>query len=292
MTYSSQKFLIKYLNALIYNALDSNITDSPLQAWTDNLSSSSASSSNSQELILPDTARIQNITHLTALSGSFDELHAKIWAQVCLAKSAMNSAWSPNINLDNGLHLSLSIHMSPAMLYEMAGEFLSLEAGRQAPKEITMGSAMEISEINSSVITESSDIIEIHNSAAQGKGKEIAFEVPECTSQVRRSTRSNKYDGFNHKNLSEARAIKSKVKPRKIPCAKPHISKNKKMVNSAALHLASDALKETPVPVMQSIAINLCGVPPDEISEEKLLGLPLEKDKAEEASDFQPDGTA
>jgi hypothetical protein len=64
------------------------------------------------------------------------------------------------------------------------------------------------------------------------------------------------------------------------------------MVNSATLHLASDALKETPVPVMQSIAINLCGVPPDEISEEKLLGLPLEKDKAEEASDLQPDGTA
>jgi hypothetical protein len=64
------------------------------------------------------------------------------------------------------------------------------------------------------------------------------------------------------------------------------------MVNTAVLHLASDTLKETPVPVMQSIAINLCGVPPDEISEERLLGLPLEKDKAEESTAMQSDDTA
>jgi hypothetical protein len=36
------------------------------------------------------------------------------------------------------------------MLYEMAGEFLFLEAGRQTPKEITMGTALKISEISSS----------------------------------------------------------------------------------------------------------------------------------------------
>jgi hypothetical protein len=235
--------------------------------------------------MLPDTARIQNITHLTAISGSFEDLHAKIWAQVCLAKSVMNSALSPNISLDNGHHLSLSIHMSPAMLYEMAGEFLFLEAGRQTPKEITMGTALEISEISSSCLelnsatTESSDIIEIRNSAAEGKGKEIASEVPECTSQVRRSTRSNKYDGFNHKNLSEARATKSKVKQRKILAVQQKIQKPKKLSKNSIIQGGQSELVATPIPVLQAIGINLCGVPPEELAEERLLDPTLADDQ-------------
>jgi hypothetical protein len=38
-------------------------------------------------------------------------------------------------------------------------------------------------------------------------------------------------------------------------------------------------IPDTPVPVMQSIGVNLCGVPPEELSPEKLLA--TSKNKAE-----------
>jgi hypothetical protein len=187
--------------------------------------------------------------------------------------------------------------MTPAMLFEMAGEFLFLKAGREIPKRITLGSPLEdsqpcsaLSEQNSST-ADSSAMIEMHSSVPNGKGKEIASQVPECTSQVRRSTRSNKYDGFNHKNLSEARTVKSKVKPRKVPSVKPKINKSKKTTSTATLLLDSDVLKDTPIPVMQSIGINLCGVPPEELSDDKLLALPIVKDKDEDASAMQTEDT-
>jgi hypothetical protein len=76
---------------------------------------------------------------------------------------------------------------------------------------LVWGTALEASQIcidypeHNSSTAESSSMIEVQSPAAYGKGKEIVSIVPECTSQVRRSTISNKYDGFDHKNLPEAR---------------------------------------------------------------------------------------
>jgi hypothetical protein len=43
-----------------------------------------------------------------------------------------------------------------------------------------------------------------------------ALQAPDCTTQVRRSSTCNKYNGFKPKNISDTKAAKSKVKPRKI----------------------------------------------------------------------------
>jgi hypothetical protein len=43
--------------------------------------------------------------------------------------------------------------------------------------------------------------------------------------------------------------------------------------------------------LLQSIGVNLCGVPPEEISEEQLLALPVEKDKTEEITAMQSEDT-
>jgi hypothetical protein len=64
------------------------------------------------------------------------------------------------------------------------------------------------------------------------------------------------------------------------------------LVNSATLQLDPDALKETPILLLQSIGVNLCGVPPEEISEEQLLALPVEKDKTEEITAMQSEDTS
>jgi hypothetical protein len=42
------------------------------------------------------------------------------------------------------------------------------------------------------------------------------METPTCTNQVRRSTRCNTYNGFKPMIVSDAKPVKSKVKPRKV----------------------------------------------------------------------------
>jgi hypothetical protein len=94
---------------------------------------------------------------------------------------------------------------------------------------------------------------------------------------VRRSTRNTRFQGFKSKNLSEAKHVVSKVKPRKTPTMRE--------VNSQTGDSSSTASKmmdipATPVPVIQSIGINLCGVPPEELSPEKLLATSKNKTEA------------
>ena len=69
-------------------------------------------------------------------------------------------------------------------------------------------------------------------------------ETPEETSVVRRSTRSNKYDGFKQKSVSDAKPIQSKVKPRKVPKAPISNAAKKKAISEAkaGAFLAADVL--------------------------------------------------
>jgi hypothetical protein len=71
--------------------------------------------------------------------------------------------------------------------------------------------------------------------------------------------------------------MKSKVKPRKIPSISTADMVEDNGTEEAPLadqqivvsHLQVPPI--TPVPVMQSIGINLCGVPPEDLSPQKLL---------------------
>jgi hypothetical protein len=98
--------------------------------------------------------------------------------------------------------------------------------------------------------------------------------MPESTLQVRRSPRTNKYDGFKPRNDSDTKTVKSKVKPRKDP------SKQKANADTPA---APSTSAVTPIPVLQSIGINLCGIPPTEVSSQKLLS-PLQEGSSSDSS--------
>src|SRR4051794_4239627 len=106
--------------------------------------------------------------------------------------------------------------------------------------------------------------------------------APESTASVRRSSRCNNYDGFNDKNMSNDRPIKSKVKTRKMPYVKLHAKTAKPeddeclalIIHDGTTKEASTDPAATPVPMMQSIAVNLYGVPPEEVSIMKLLASP------------------
>lgn len=98
-------------------------------------------------------------------------------------------------------------------------------------------------------------------SARKEKKKKAAVEVD--PSNLRRSTRANKYDRFKAPSMAEGRAYKSKVKPRQIPTAPIQIT------TTSAVH--RQVPPPTPIPTLQIIGSVRCGIPADELSQAKLL---------------------
>jgi hypothetical protein len=258
-----------------------NVTDSPLQAWTDMVDSPTSSIS-SQDIFMVDMPQVQQMNFLSFDSGSFEDLTAEIWAKVCLAKSAMSSAMSPSVSLDNTHHISFNIQMDSVMLYELLGDFFMLQAGRKQFSKKSPATSSAATHMMIDYPMDASDSSAECSDASlllDNKGKGKLLPEPECTSQVRRSSRCNKYDGFNHKNLSEARATKSKVKQRKIPVVQQKIQKPKKLSKNSIIQGGQSELVATPIPVLQAIGINHCGVPPEELAEERLLDPTLADDQ-------------
>jgi hypothetical protein len=73
-------------------------------------------------------------------------------------------------------------------------------------------------------------------------------------------------------NISEKKHVASKVKPRKDPTVLLKIDDGG----------PSNAIPvETSVPAIQAIAVNLCGVPPDDVSTNKLLAPLQEEDDSD-----------
>jgi hypothetical protein len=258
-----------------------NVTDSPLQACTDMVDSPTSSIS-SQDIVMVDMPQVQQMSFLSFDSGSFKDLSAEIWAKVCLAKFAMSSVMSPSVSLNNTHHISFNIQMDSVMLYELLGDFFMLQAGRKQFSKKSPATSSAATHMMIDYPMDASDSSAECSDASlllDNKGKGKLLPEPECTSQVRRSSRCNKYDGFNHKNLSEARATKSKVKQRKILAVQQKIQKPKKLSKNSIIQGGQSELVATPIPVLQAIGINLCGVPPEELAEERLLDPTLADDQ-------------
>ena len=103
--------------------------------------------------------------------------------------------------------------------------------------------------------------------------------MPRVTSEVRRSTRSTRYDGFKCSTVTDSKPYKSKVKARRVPdLAKTEVLED--MVEADAQPSSDATLLDTPVRVLQHIAINLCGVPPAEVTEANLLASPQEDEES------------
>jgi hypothetical protein len=107
--------------------------------------------------------------------------------------------------------------------------------------------------------------------------------APICTTQVRRSTRCNKYDGFKPKNFSDSKATKSKVKPRKVNTAIVLVPTDEDdAADPLLLDNGSNVPDFTPIPVLHAIGVNLCGVPPEEISTQKLMEIASDDEEEKE----------
>jgi hypothetical protein len=239
----------------------SNLADSPMQAWTDSISDNSSSSVENMDL---DVLGSVQINSFSLNNASFQDLHAEIWARVTLVKALVNSTPSP---MTDGKFLSIQMQVPTSVLFEMVHEFLNLTNGRKVAR--TASSLGPLSIPDTEVIEQIDSIAHVGQ-----KRKKVSIAMPESTLQVRRSPRTNKYDGFKPRNDSDTKTVKSKVKPRKDP------SKQKATADTPA---APSNSAVTPIPVLQSIGINLCGIPPTEVSSQKLLS-PLQEGSSSDSS--------
>jgi hypothetical protein len=103
-------------------------------------------------------------------------------------------------------------------------------------------------------------------------------ETPLVTSQVRRSARSNKYGGFKVHLISDTKPAKSKVKARVVLAIKEAMKKKRSRAEDNAQKASDNNIPPTPIATLQAIGVNLCGVPPEEVSPMKLLAQPQEEE--------------
>jgi hypothetical protein len=122
----------------------------------------------------------------------------------------MNACNASNTSLENCRFMTFTIEMSSSMLHEMVGEFYTLYQNRVVARKIGMSDSPSTSLLEESAL----DLVML--ACIGQKRKKAILPAPECTSQVRRNTRSNKYNGFKPNNNSDTKPSKSKVKPRKI----------------------------------------------------------------------------
>ena len=104
-------------------------------------------------------------------------------------------------------------------------------------------------------------------------------EVPTVTTQVRRSTRATRYDGFKPKSVSDTKNGKSKVKPRKIP---------EKLDDAVNKDDVVNILPATPINVIQNIAVKLCGIDPTKITPKRLRLFRRKREKQKTNNLFIP----
>jgi hypothetical protein len=107
------------------------------------------------------------------------------------------------------------------------------------------------------------------------------------TIQLRRSARSNKYNGFRVPPPSDKKPVASKVKPRKEPFV--HCSSHATAPSSATRNgkVSQVVPPPTAIHTIQSIATNMCGMHPSQISTHKLLASHEEKEQVQGALDAE-----
>lgn len=116
-----------------------------------------------------------------------------------------------------------------------------------------------------------------HNSTAPGssvpnqhKGK---APTPIDCSNLRRSTRNNKYDGFKIHQPTDGRQYKSKVKARMIPSA---LNSNTTQNTSGNTEATEVIPPPTTIPMMQAIGVQLYAIPEEELTTDTLVKEPEE----------------
>jgi hypothetical protein len=154
--------------------------------------------------------------------SEFYTANALLLARVSQAKTVISALFLPNVKTDNSFWLeSPVVKFEAPHLYELFGEALVFKHGRPKARKIALQQtpltvfSESVEETPDSL--ETSSALVIVGQKRKKTNAKMGGVAPDCSNQVRRSARCNKYNGFKPKIISDAKTMKSKVKPRKIP---------------------------------------------------------------------------
>jgi hypothetical protein len=144
-------------------------------------------------------------------------------------------------------------------------------------------------------VTAAAIIADEAESSTAAASRKCRRQIQVSVESLRRSPRSNKYQGFKQPITSDRVERKSHVKPSHAltitPPPGPESDRcpvNQPAVTDEEENQDSDAPPPTPIMLLQHVAINLCGVPEEEITQEALQAVEEEDGQVDKEENAEP----
>ncbi|KAM0854499.1 hypothetical protein ACQ4PT_050385 [Festuca glaucescens] len=139
---------------------------------------------------------------------------------------------------------------------------------------------------------------DVPETSAAAASRKRPRQTPTRVALLRRSPRSNKYQGFKQQLNTDKQTRKSHVKPspminmEPLPRSESNVLPVNTPTNDEPRADHDDQVPPpTPVQVLQQVAFNLCGVPEEEVTQELLQAPPEDKDEEAHADEEEDAAT-
>ncbi|KAE8774598.1 hypothetical protein D1007_53001 [Hordeum vulgare] len=288
-----------------------NIIDSPLSTWNDNANDDSSDSSEDSGQIIALPSSIAMPITLTRPTGSQAAAeivvdNATVPDLYYLARSVILNLQVPTISRGpfgiqiapvplhlitwNPLFEEVDYLCNPvAPATKVARKLWFEDFSSSSDRFEIIPSSVVISElrdddIDSQILDISEGVqsslsamtVDSHVSPSRKRGRKPKPNTPLCTTKVRRSPCSNKYMGFKVDQLLDDRGRKSLIKPRmSLVISNPApFSVDEATSSSSTLVPPPMIIKD-----IQQVGTGLCGIPPEELTDECLLAKRKEEDE-------------
>lgn len=173
-------------------------------------------------------------------------------------------------------------HSDDAGAYSSSTQFWSIDYSAPPNTQAPSATLTELSEdldqttgsLTNDMMASSDDVALTHfsepvlgdSSVGVKQSKRSKSKAPVIVSQVHRSNRSNKYDGFKVSLITDSRPKTSKVRPRVTPNVASTV-----VITEISDEQAIEVPPPMSIPEIQQIGSHQCAIPPEELSEEVLL---------------------
>jgi hypothetical protein len=251
-----------------------NITAySPLSAWNDMISENSSASDATLQIITGDhdiaESSAQGAARALAISGRQDDAE-EIPPTFMIARSVLIHMQQPNLFINaRSLKDAVfpSLNLIKTFFSTMHNVVKNVPDRRVARKLCFDDSPFMGSDLvsDASVIEYESrqDMAVVSVKRVRATHKNQA----QITTTVRRSPRNNIYKGFKVNMPTDSRKMRSKVSARIIPDVTSTPSKD--VLDTEEMD-SPPVPPPTPIPVLQKIGVNICGIPAEELKKEHL----------------------
>jgi hypothetical protein len=246
---------------------------SPLSTWNEMISDNSSASDATLQIITGDEdvaeSSAQGAARALALSGQQEDVE-EIPATFMIARWVLIQMQQPNLYITAR---SLKDVVFPSMNLMKTFFSTNLNTVKNVPDRCVArklcfddSPLMDSDSLVPDSYAPEYEIIHSQSAVSVKRARITHKKQVQVTTSVRRSPRNNIYKGFKVNMPTDTKKMKSKVSNRIIP----DINTPSKDVFDSADRDSPPVPPPTPVPVLQKIGVNICGIPAEELEKEKL----------------------